>query len=78
MADIGNEVLSLLQKIWTKLQALPTSSPLEIGAFCVLVLFILVFLGMLLMTCVTCCCCGRRTRTKKAQTKVNQVPTAEP
>uniref|UniRef100_A0AAY5LBE5 Small integral membrane protein 5 n=1 Tax=Esox lucius TaxID=8010 RepID=A0AAY5LBE5_ESOLU len=71
MADAGREVLSLLEKIWSKLQGLPTASPLEIGAFCVLILFILVFLGMLLMTCVTCCCCGR-TRTKDAQSQLTR------
>uniref|UniRef100_A0A4W5P8A8 Uncharacterized protein n=1 Tax=Hucho hucho TaxID=62062 RepID=A0A4W5P8A8_9TELE len=38
---IGNilshkEMLTLLQKLWAKLQGLPTASPLEMGAFAVL------------------------------------------
>ncbi|KAK6311926.1 hypothetical protein J4Q44_G00175900 [Coregonus suidteri] len=61
--DAREEMLTLLQKLWTKLQGLPTASSLEIGAFAVLILFIVVFLLLLLITCLTCCCC-RRTRTK--------------
>ncbi|XP_024259154.1 nucleoplasmin-like isoform X1 [Oncorhynchus tshawytscha] len=40
MIDAREEMLTLLQKLWAKLQGLPTASPLEMGAFAVLVLFI--------------------------------------
>uniref|UniRef100_A0A8C7CI85 Uncharacterized protein n=1 Tax=Oncorhynchus kisutch TaxID=8019 RepID=A0A8C7CI85_ONCKI len=40
MMDAREEMLTLLQKLWAKLQGLPTASPLEMGAFAVLVLFI--------------------------------------
>lgn len=37
--EVKNEVLDIVQKVWTKLQALPQASPLELGAFSVLILF---------------------------------------
>uniref|UniRef100_A0A673WYE7 Small integral membrane protein 5 n=1 Tax=Salmo trutta TaxID=8032 RepID=A0A673WYE7_SALTR len=40
MMDAREEMLTLLQKLWAKLQDLPTASPLEMGAFAVLVIFI--------------------------------------
>lgn len=38
--DVKEEVLDILQKVWTKLQGLPQATPLEVGAFSVLVLFV--------------------------------------
>lgn len=38
--EVKEEVLDILQKVWTKLQGLPQASPLELGAFFVLILFV--------------------------------------
>lgn len=38
--DVKEEVLDILQKVWTKVQGLPQATPLEVGAFSVLVLFV--------------------------------------
>ncbi|KAJ8399730.1 hypothetical protein AAFF_G00408350 [Aldrovandia affinis] len=53
------EVLDLLHKVWTKLQGLPQASPLELGAFLILLLFIATFMLMILLACIHCCCCGK-------------------
>lgn len=37
--DVKQELTDLVQKVWTKLQALPQATPLEIGAFAVVILF---------------------------------------
>ena len=44
MEDVKEEVLDILQKVWIKLQGLPEASPLELGAFFVLILFVGEFL----------------------------------
>lgn len=36
---VEGELLNFLQKVWNKLQDLPQASPLEVGAFSVLILF---------------------------------------
>uniref|UniRef100_A0A3Q1F3E4 Globin family profile domain-containing protein n=1 Tax=Acanthochromis polyacanthus TaxID=80966 RepID=A0A3Q1F3E4_9TELE len=38
--DAKNEIMDILQKVWTKLQGLPQATSLELGAFFVLVLFV--------------------------------------
>lgn len=38
--DVNEELLSVVNKMWTKLQDLPKASPLELGAFFVLILFV--------------------------------------
>ncbi|TKS90178.1 hypothetical protein D9C73_024308 [Collichthys lucidus] len=38
--EVREEVLDILQKVWTKLLGLPQASPLELGAFFVLILFV--------------------------------------
>ena len=38
--DAKQEVMDILQKVWTKLQGLPQASSLEQGAFAVLILFV--------------------------------------
>ncbi|CAG5911744.1 unnamed protein product [Menidia menidia] len=53
------EFLGILQKVWIKLQGLPNASSVELGAFCVLVLFAATFLFMVVLTCVQCCSCGK-------------------
>ncbi|KAK5856504.1 hypothetical protein PBY51_008093 [Eleginops maclovinus] len=61
--DAREETLSILNKIWVKLQDLPNANPVELGAFFVILSFILVFILMAVLTCVTCCCCCcRKTR----------------
>lgn len=37
--DVKQELRDLIQKVWTKLQALPQATPLEIGTFAVVILF---------------------------------------
>lgn len=37
--DVKQELRDLIQKVWTKLQALPQAAPLEIGTFAVVILF---------------------------------------
>lgn len=44
--EVKEEVLDILQKVWTKLQGLPQASPLELGAFFVLILFVGEFLSV--------------------------------
>ncbi|KAG7507849.1 hypothetical protein JOB18_046943 [Solea senegalensis] len=55
--DVKEEVMNILQKLSTKLQGLPHASPLEQGAFFVLILFVATFLFMVLLSCMHCCCC---------------------
>lgn len=38
--EVKNEFLEILQKVWSKLEGLPQASPLELGAFFVLILFV--------------------------------------
>lgn len=61
--DPGEESLTLLNKIWLKLQHLPNANPIELGAFFILLTFILLVSGLMVFTCVSCCCC-RKERTK--------------
>lgn len=37
--NVKEEIMDIIQKVWTKLQALPQAKPLEIGTFAVLILF---------------------------------------
>ncbi|XP_011616822.1 SAP30-binding protein isoform X2 [Takifugu rubripes] len=37
--DVKQEIMDIIQKVWTKLQALPQAKPLEIGTFAVVILF---------------------------------------
>lgn len=37
--DVKQEMMDIIQKVWTKLQALPQATPLEIGTFSVVILF---------------------------------------
>uniref|UniRef100_A0A3Q2XBV6 Small integral membrane protein 5 n=1 Tax=Hippocampus comes TaxID=109280 RepID=A0A3Q2XBV6_HIPCM len=46
-----------LTKVMQKLQGLPQANPLEIGAFCVIVLFVTTFFTMMIVSCLHCCCC---------------------
>uniref|UniRef100_A0A8D2ZQG2 Small integral membrane protein 5 n=2 Tax=Scophthalmus maximus TaxID=52904 RepID=A0A8D2ZQG2_SCOMX len=57
--DVKEEVLDILEKLSTKLRGLPQASPLELGAFIVLILFFATFLFMIVLSCVHCCCCGK-------------------
>lgn len=36
---IDDELLDIIHRVWSKLQDLPRASPLDVGAFSVLVLF---------------------------------------
>lgn len=38
--EVREEVVDILEKVWTKLQGLPQANPLELGAFFILILFI--------------------------------------
>ncbi|XP_029312801.1 small integral membrane protein 5 [Cottoperca gobio] len=57
--EVNEEVMHILQKVWTKLQNLPQATPLELGAFSVLILFVATFLFLVVLSCVHCCCCGK-------------------
>ncbi|TMS22542.1 Small integral membrane protein 5 [Larimichthys crocea] len=57
--EVREEVLDILQKVWTKLQGLPQASPLELGAFFVLILFVATFLFLIVLSCVHCCYSGK-------------------
>lgn len=37
--NVKQEIMDIIQKVWTKLQALPQAKPLEIGTFTVVILF---------------------------------------
>nr|XP_061837555.1 small integral membrane protein 5 [Nerophis lumbriciformis] len=63
--DPKDQAVSLLNKIWAKLQGLPNSSPIELGAFLILLTFIAVFLIMMVVTCASCCCCCCRKARRK-------------
>uniref|UniRef100_A0A672I226 Small integral membrane protein 5 n=1 Tax=Salarias fasciatus TaxID=181472 RepID=A0A672I226_SALFA len=54
-----DEMLDIIERLWTKLQELPQASALEVGAFVVLLLFVATFLLMIVLCCVHCCCCGK-------------------
>ncbi|XP_031147024.1 small integral membrane protein 5 [Sander lucioperca] len=56
---VKQEVLDILQKVLIKLQDLPHASPLELGAFLVLILFVATFLLLIMLSCFHCCCCGK-------------------
>uniref|UniRef100_A0A3P8WX86 Uncharacterized protein n=1 Tax=Cynoglossus semilaevis TaxID=244447 RepID=A0A3P8WX86_CYNSE len=50
----------LPRTLMSKLQGLPQASPLELGAFVILILFVSMFLFMILLCCIHCCCfCGK-------------------
>lgn len=57
--EVKDEVLDILNKVWTKLQGLPQATSLEQGAFFVLILFVATFLFLIVLSCVHCCCCGK-------------------
>ncbi|KAG7236437.1 hypothetical protein INR49_000912 [Caranx melampygus] len=57
--DTSEELLSVMNKMWTKLQDLPQASPLELGAFFVLILFVATFVFLIVLSCVHCCCCPK-------------------
>ncbi|KAF4092690.1 hypothetical protein AMELA_G00023570 [Ameiurus melas] len=61
--DAKQEVLDILQKIWTKLQTLPEANSIDIGGFLILLLFVLTFLALVVFACAQCCCsCGQKPR----------------
>uniref|UniRef100_A0AAY4CUG8 Small integral membrane protein 5 n=1 Tax=Denticeps clupeoides TaxID=299321 RepID=A0AAY4CUG8_9TELE len=52
------ELMDILEKVWTKLQGLPEANSLELGAFFILILFIFTFVLMIVLSCFHGCCCG--------------------
>uniref|UniRef100_A0A8C7PF68 Uncharacterized protein n=1 Tax=Oncorhynchus mykiss TaxID=8022 RepID=A0A8C7PF68_ONCMY len=38
--EVREEVLDILNKVWTKLQNLPQANSLELGAFFIIILFV--------------------------------------
>uniref|UniRef100_A0A3P9Q1A5 Small integral membrane protein 5 n=1 Tax=Poecilia reticulata TaxID=8081 RepID=A0A3P9Q1A5_POERE len=57
--DAKQEFSGILQRVWSKLLSLPQATPLESGAFSILVLFIVTVLFLMLLSCFHCCCCGK-------------------
>ena len=38
--EVREEMMEILEKVWIKLQGLPEAHSLELGAFCILLLFV--------------------------------------
>ncbi|CAL8304434.1 unnamed protein product [Lota lota] len=57
--EVREEMLEILDKVWTKLKGLPEAHSLELGAFFILILFVATFLLLIVLSCVHCCCCGK-------------------
>ncbi|KAJ7987868.1 hypothetical protein DPEC_G00331020 [Dallia pectoralis] len=57
--EANQEVMDILNKVWSKLQNLPQASSLELGAFLIIILFVSTFLFMVMLSCIHCCCCGK-------------------
>lgn len=57
--EVREEMLEILEKVWTKLQGLPQANSLELGAFSILILFVATFLLLIVLSCVHCCFCGK-------------------
>lgn len=67
--DAREQTLNILDRIWVKLQGLPNANSLELGAFLVLLTFILVVLLITVVTCASfccgcCSCCCRKRKLK--------------
>ncbi|RVE69314.1 hypothetical protein OJAV_G00076650 [Oryzias javanicus] len=59
--DAREETLGLLKTIWVKLRGLSSENPLDLGAFFIILAFILmVTLALVLISVSYCCCCCRR------------------
>ncbi|CAB1449047.1 unnamed protein product [Pleuronectes platessa] len=56
---VKEEVLDILQKLADKLQGLPQASGLELGAFFVLILFVVMVFFMVGLSCCHCCISGK-------------------
>ncbi|XP_039892680.1 small integral membrane protein 5, partial [Simochromis diagramma] len=54
--SMDQQLQDIFRRVWTKLQALPEATPVEVGAFAVLLLFIATVLFMILLSCIHCCC----------------------
>ncbi|XP_061472169.1 small integral membrane protein 5 [Rhineura floridana] len=59
--DFQNELYTIGNKLWLKLQRLPTAEPVEILFFFVIILFIATILLMMIIAGSFCCvrCCNR-------------------
>ncbi|MED6242821.1 hypothetical protein ATANTOWER_010258 [Ataeniobius toweri] len=57
--DARQETVGLLNKIWLKLQSLPSAHPLELAGFFILLIFIFTVILMAVLTCVSRSCCCR-------------------
>ncbi|KAK2820911.1 hypothetical protein Q5P01_023870 [Channa striata] len=57
--SVKDELMNILQRVWNKLQDLPQASPLEVGAFSILILFAATVLFLIVLSFVSCCCCGK-------------------
>ncbi|KAJ8264144.1 hypothetical protein GJAV_G00145740 [Gymnothorax javanicus] len=57
--DAREEALDLLHKVWAKLQGLSDANPMDLGAFLILILFVVTFLLLMVVSCIHCCgCCN--------------------
>ncbi|KAK7168366.1 hypothetical protein R3I94_002428 [Phoxinus phoxinus] len=52
----SEDVMGILQGVWTKLQALPQEHPLTQTAFVIILLFFLTFIALIVIGCVYGCC----------------------
>ncbi|CAB1444680.1 unnamed protein product [Pleuronectes platessa] len=62
--DAGEQTLTLLSRVWVKLQNLPSANGIDLGAFFVLLTFILMVVAIAVVTCLSCCCCCRCCKAK--------------
>ncbi|XP_020660765.2 small integral membrane protein 5 [Pogona vitticeps] len=70
--DFQNELYTIGNKLWLKLQRLPKAEPLEIVSFLVVILFIATVLLMMIIACSCCCarCCNGRPQPKGRRIQV--------
>ncbi|XP_056106961.1 small integral membrane protein 5 [Rhinichthys klamathensis goyatoka] len=52
----SEDMMGILQSVWTKLQALPQEHPLTQTAFVIILLFFLTFIALIVTGCVYGCC----------------------
>ncbi|XP_050962164.1 small integral membrane protein 5 [Labeo rohita] len=62
----SEEMMAILQNVWTKLQGLPQAHPLTQTAFFIIALFFLTFIVLIVTGCVygRCGCCSAGTRNR--------------
>ncbi|XP_053157448.1 small integral membrane protein 5 [Hemicordylus capensis] len=70
--NLQDEFYAIGEKLLLKLQKLPKADPVEIVAFCVIILFIATVLTMIVIACSCCCahCCKGKSEHKGRRIQV--------